>query len=413
MPTVLQNEVKEIFHESLRRDPGESRDSYLAEACGDDEGLRTEVESLITSLEEARSFLETPLTAESDIEIGSTSLSPGRTISHYKIESLLGCGGMGEVYLATDKILKRSVALKIVPDSLSADKARIRRFEREAQAIAELNHPNILTIYEFATANNKHFIVSEYIKGETVRCRLARGPMPPLEVLDIAIQTAAALEAAHSAGIIHRDIKPENLMVRDDGLLKVLDFGLAKLTAAPEQEFDAQMSITSQPGMILGTSNYISPEQARGREVDHRTDLFSLGVVIYEMLTGIQPFRGETAVDVVAEIIQSDPPVIEKLDGKVPKKLSALIKKLLEKKRKNRYPDAASLRADLASIRDEMRGEPSWVGRFNKAELDIFEMPTTEFPADNYFVRPYSFYFVLFVVILLMLAAFLAYTGLR
>lgn len=409
MPTILQSDIKEIFHESLRRDEGESREHYLDDACGENEELRAEVESLLTSLEEARTFLEVPITAESDLDLGTTSLAPGRMISHYRIESLLGCGGMGEVYLATDKILKRSVALKIVPDSLSTDRARVKRFEREAQAIAELNHPNILTIHEFATVSNKHFIVSEYIKGETVRRRLARGPMPIAEVLDIAIQTAAALQAAHSACVIHRDIKPENIMIREDGYVKVLDFGLAKLTAEPEKEFNAQMSITSQPGLILGTSNYISPEQARGRDVDHRTDLFSLGVVIYEMLTGIQPFKGETAVDVVAEIIQSDPPPVERLDGKIPKKLSVLIKKLLEKDAKDRYQDAAVLRADLIAIRDEIKGEPSWNGRLTEGELDIFEMPTSEFPVSNSLTTANTLYFLVISIILLLLTAFVVY----
>ena len=198
-------------------------------------------------------------------------------------------------------------------------------------------------------------------------------------------------------------------MIREDGYVKVLDFGLPKLTAEPEKEFNAQMSITSQPGLILGTSNYISPEQARGRDVDHRTDLFSLGVVIYEMLTGIQPFKGETAVDVVAEIIQSDPPPVERLDGKIPKKLSVLIKKLLEKDAKDRYQDAAVLRDDLIAIRDEIKGEPSWNGRLTDGELDIFEMPTSEFPVSNSLTTANTLYFLVLSIILLLLTAFVVY----
>lgn len=410
MPAALQNEVKEIFHESLRREPGESRDNYLTDACSGNKELRAEVESLLKSLEEARSFLEVPLTAESEIDHGATSLSAGCTISHYRIESLLGSGGMGEVYLATDRILRRPVALKIIPDSLSPDSERVRRFEREAQAIAELNHPNIMTIFEFGTSNDKHFIVSEYIKGVTVRQRLAGGPLPIMDVLDIAIQTAAALQAAHSACIIHRDIKPENIMIRDDGYVKVLDFGLAKLTALPEREFNAQFSVTSQPGMMLGTSSYVSPEQARGREVDPRTDLFSLGVVIYEMLTGVQPFKGDTAIDVVAEIIQGDPPPLETDDSKIPKGLCSIIKRLLEKKPKRRFPDAATLHSELVELRDRIKGEPFWVRTLSEAELDILERPTTELPTPGYFQQPYSLYFLLFALILAVVTALLVYS---
>ncbi|MDM7921301.1 MAG: serine/threonine-protein kinase [Pyrinomonadaceae bacterium] len=413
MPAVRQRDVKEIFHESLRRDAGEARENYLTSACSGNDELRTEVQSLLTSLEDAKTFLEIPITAESDLEIGTTSLAPGRVISHYRIDSLLGCGGMGEVYLATDNVLKRSVAMKIVPDSLSADKARVRRFEREAQAIAELNHPNIMTIYEFVKVRRKNFIVSEFIRGETVRKRLARGPMQIGEVLDIAIQTAAALQAAHSARIIHRDIKPENIMVRDDGYVKVLDFGLAKLTGATAEQRTPELSMTSQPGLILGTSNYVSPEQARGKDVDHRTDLFSLGVVVYEMLTGTQPFKGETAVDVVAEIIQSDPPPVEKLDGKIPKKLSRLIKRLLEKDPKDRYPDAAELKRDLVEVREEIKEDELAWWRSDEREIDIYEMPTNELPVVGRLVPPNSRYFVILLIILLLLTIFLAYSGLR
>lgn len=409
MPTVQQRDVKEIFHESLRRDAGAPRERYLADACGANEGLRTEVESLLASLEEARSFLEVPIIAESDIDLGATSLSPGRMISHYKIESLLGRGGMGEVYLATDKILKRSVAVKIVPDSLSADAPCVKRFRREAEAIAVLNHPNILTIYEFATVNNKHVIVSEFIKGETVRKRLAYGPMPIPEVLDIADQTAAALAAAHSTGIIHRDIKPENIMIRYDGYVKVLDFGLAKLIACPGRDLSALVSMTSQPGIIMGTSNYVSPEQARGQDVDHRTDLFSLGVVIYEMLTGIQPFKGDTAIDVVAEIIQTDPPPVEELDGKIPEELSTVIKRLLEKDPNRRYRDAEELRRDLRSIRERYAGEPSQPDRPRSSEPNIYEMPTSEYPIPASREAPIPLYLLILSLFLVVLAALLAY----
>lgn len=409
MPTVLQNDVKEIFYESLRREAGDDREIFIANVCGENLELRNEVNALLASLDETRTFLETPLISESELELGTSSLPPGRMISHYRIESLLGCGGMGEVYLATDNILKRPVALKVVPESVSADTARVRRFEREAKAIAELNHPNILTIYEFATASKKHFIVSEFIKGETVRKRLARGPMPIQEVLDVAIQTAAALASAHRACVIHRDIKPENIMIRDDGYVKILDFGLAKLTAVPERELSVLLSMTSQPGLIMGTSQYVSPEQARGLAVDHRTDLFSLGIVIYEMLTGIQPFRGENAIDVVADIIQADPPPVEELDGNIPKSLSAVIVRLLQKEPTDRYPDAAELRQDLISIRDEINDAFPRAARFDDDDLEILEMPTNEYPVPSNLELRYALYFLLLSLALAAATAFFAF----
>src|SRR3989440_7534251 len=243
------------------------------------------------------------------------TLSVGTKLGRYEIRSKLGEGGMGEVYLARDTKLDRKVALKILPADVAAHPDRMRRFVQEAKAASALNHPNIITIYEIDETDSGHFIATEFIDGETLSARELRAPLKLGESLDIATQISSALAAAHAAGIVHRDIKPENVMLRHDGIVKVLDFGLAKLTdrispEAVESEALTRANIKTEPGVVMGTVIYMSPEQARGLPVDARTDIFSLGVVIYEMLAARNPFQGATPSDVIAAILKTEPPLL-------------------------------------------------------------------------------------------------------
>ena len=240
------------------------------------------------------------------------SCTPGQTIASYEVVSFISRGGMGEVYLAEDKRLGRKVALKLLPASFTTDDDRLRRFEQEARAASALNHPNIITIYEIRQAAGSHIIATEFVEGETLRLRLSRSALTLSEVLNIAIQIADALSAAHKAGIIHRDIKPENIMLRPDGYVKVLDFGLAKLSeqASPAVAAEAPtIQVRTGSGIVIGTAGYMSPEQARGLGVDHRSDIFSLGAVIYEMLARRKPFEGDTPSDTLAAILKTEPAI--------------------------------------------------------------------------------------------------------
>ncbi|MGH9843697.1 MAG: serine/threonine-protein kinase, partial [Blastocatellia bacterium] len=302
-----------LFHEALELQ-GEARAAHLAKVCDGDEQLRAEAEKLLAAHERESSFIDSPILAEvaEPTDDGNESLV-GRRIGHYKIVSLLGRGGMGEVYLAEDSRLERKVALKVLPSAFTQNQDRVRRFEREAKAASALNHPNILTIHEIGELDGAHYIVSEFVEGETLRALIERGRLGISQAIAIAEQVAGALSVAHQAGIIHRDIKPENVMARPDGLVKVLDFGLAKLTERPAAtpEVDSQAEtiarLSTEPGVVMGTVPYMSPEQARGQKVDHRTDIFSLGVLLYEMLAGRRPFEGATASDVIVALLTAEP----------------------------------------------------------------------------------------------------------
>jgi eukaryotic-like serine/threonine-protein kinase len=281
-------------------------------------------------------------------------------LSHYRIVSKLGAGGMGEVYLAEDTELKRQVALKIVLAELAGDKDRLRRFAREAQAASALNHPNILTIHEFGLEDGLHFIVTEFVRGVSVRQKLARGALTLIEALDVAVQTASALAEAHDAGIIHRDIKPENIMVRSDGYIKVLDFGLAKLIEREPARLDSGTEdatrelLRTKLGSLIGTVAYMSPEQARGKRVDARTDIWSLGVVTYEMLTGRRPFSGETELDILASTISTEPLPLSSFGRDLPAELEWIVSKALSKDVDERYQSAIEVRSDLLKIKKQI-----------------------------------------------------------
>src|SRR5262245_37117513 len=277
-------QIKEIYDRALDLSRDE-REVFLAEACAADDDLRREVESLLAAHEDAGTFLQSPAVEVAAREIVADEVSYaapqliGRELANYRVVSLLGRGGMGEVYLAEDKRLRRKVALKMLPAQFTNDTERVRRFEREASAASATNHPNIITIYEIGQVDSAHYIVTEFIDGQTLRQRMQGAKLSLNEVVDVTIQVAQALEAAHSAGIVHRDIKPENVMVRRDGLVKVLDFGLAKLTeqqsTSDKGGVDSQAAtmakVSTDPGTVMGTASYMSPEQARGQRVDART----------------------------------------------------------------------------------------------------------------------------------------------
>lgn len=279
------------------------------------------------------------------------------TISHYSIIKKLGAGGMGEVYLAEDTILDRKVALKILPQEFTGDESRFRRFIQEAKSASALNHPNIITIHEIGEENGTHFIATEFIDGFTLRNWKPAESQTVSVALDIAAQVASALAAAHAAGIVHRDIKPENVMVRSDGLVKVLDFGLAKLIARPSTDDTSaptRIKVGTDPGTVVGTAGYMSPEQARGQELDARTDIFSFGVLVYEMITGRPPFDGSTPSDLMASILTKQPLPLTRLAPEAPAELERIVSKSLEKNREERYQSIKDLLLDLKRLNRQL-----------------------------------------------------------
>jgi serine/threonine protein kinase/tetratricopeptide (TPR) repeat protein len=351
-------QVGRLYHAALDLDP-DDRAAFLGAACGGDEELKREVESLLAAEQPAADyFAATALEAAANL-LPQQQVEPlvGRCISHYQILSLLGAGGMGEVYLALDTSLGRKVALKMLPEEFTQDEERVKRFDREARAASALNHPNIITIYEIGWAEERHFIVTEYIEGQTLRQQMTCGPMEIGTALEIAMQVSLALAAAHEAGIVHRDIKPENIMVRRDGLVKVLDFGLAKLlerranaAAVAEGESSAKQGINTLPGLVLGTPQYMSPEQVRGIEVELRSDIFSLGIVLYEMATGSRPFTGRTPSDIMAAILEREIVPLARSAPGLPPDLDRIVRKALAKKLEERYQRVEDLRRELKNL---------------------------------------------------------------
>ncbi len=353
----LYRQAENLFFAALDIPPG-GRDAFLTERCGTDPELRREVESLLAAHGEPGGFLETPpIGAAYDMLVKLDSrFTIGSEVGPYKILGLLGRGGMGEVYLAEDRRLDRRVALKILPLHYTGDSDRLRRFIKEAKAASSLNHPNIITIHEIGQEAGAHFIAAEYVEGQTLRQQLPL--LTPADTLEIAIQIASALAAAQNSGIVHRDIKPENIMVRPDGLVKILDFGIAKLTMRGSKALHTLVSMEDRAmtaaGLVIGTLQYMSPEQARGVEVDARTDIFSLGVVIYEMLTGKAPFDGETQNDIIAAVLTAEPEPITRLNPSVSPELQRIVFKALQKKAADRYQTAKELLIDLKNHRQEL-----------------------------------------------------------
>ena len=365
--------IEEIYRTALDQEPDQIR-AFLDTACEGDEVLRRKVEALLASRERAGNFIETSAVglATRIIENGQADLLVGRTIGHYKISKRIGTGGMGDVYLATDMTAGRKAALKLLPMRFTADAERLKRFQQEAHAVVGLNHPNILTIYEIGEDHSTHYIASELIEGETLRQRLMRGRIEVGEAVDIAIQVASALAAAHETGIVHRDIKPENIMLRPDGYVKVLDFGIAKLA---EQEVpvtlaeeEAVLLVETHLGSIMGTVRYMSPEQARGAPVDKGTDIWSLGVVLYEMVTGHAPFAGDTPGETMSSILEKEPPPLTNYLAHAPAELQQIISKTLRKEREERYQSAHELLEALQSLRRSMEFKTA-LERSTKAPL--------------------------------------------
>jgi Tol biopolymer transport system component/predicted Ser/Thr protein kinase len=350
-------EAKRLYNSALEREPVD-REAYLAEACGGDELLRQEVESLFNCRSEAQEFFKLPAVqarAAAVAREGAIDLS-GRTVSHYEIREKIDKGGMGIVYKARDTHLDRFVALKVLPPDRVADPERKRRFVQEAKAASALNHPNIVTIHDIDTAEGVTFIAMEFVSGRTLD-RLIRGQRFVLrDILKHGLQIADALAAAHAAGIIHRDIKPANIMITDSGLVKVLDFGLAKLTDRIESsEIEGIRSVRprTEEGLLLGTVAYMSPEQAEGKHVDARSDIFSFGSLLYEMTTGQRAFSGETNASTLAAILRDEPKPLRELALAIPQELDRLITRCLRKQPTQRFPQMADVKAALEELKQE------------------------------------------------------------
>jgi eukaryotic-like serine/threonine-protein kinase len=373
--------IERLYFAALEREPGD-RDAFLDEACAGDEDLRREVAGLLAYDVPDDSFIRPPaienaaraLAAQPFIETSTDptgSLVAGSQIGVYRLLEPLGRGGMGEVHLALDTRLGRKVAVKLLPAEFTTDAGRVRRFAREARAASALNHPNIITIHEIGEvrteAGDTHYIVTEFVEGETLRQRMTNAPqgrLSPAEALDVAAQIAAALATAHEAGIAHRDIKPENVMMRRDGIVKVLDFGLAKLTEVRQgdretgrQGDDPLVSLSpslSSIGAVMGTPRYMSPEQARGESVDARTDIFSLGVMLYEMVAGRPPFAGAAPNETIAAILRDSPPPLAECAPDAPPEMERILTRALRKNREERYQSVSEMLADLQRLKSHL-----------------------------------------------------------
>ncbi len=360
MKTDNWEKAKEIFGDALELPPDE-RPLFLDEVCDGDSDTRREVESLLSSLDSAESFMETPAVAKvaAVIEIETKKLETGKCFGHYEIIEQIGAGGMGEVYLARDKKLDRKVAVKILNEKFSQHESNLNRFIHEAKAASALNHPNILVIHEIGESDEAHYIVSEFIKGKTLRETFKEKTLKLSEVVDISIQIANALCTAHEAHLVHRDIKPENIMIRPDGYVKILDFGLAKLVEQKNksvlglEESTVRQNQTAK-GIILGTVNYMSPEQAKGERVDERTDIFSLGVVIYEMTAGRTPFAGDSLSETFANLINAEPQPLSRFSSNVPSELQRIVAKMLRKNKDDRYQTMKDVLTDLKDLRENL-----------------------------------------------------------
>lgn len=353
-------QIDQLFHAALDCEPPQ-RDGFLANACAGDEQLRQEVESLVSFHQKAQTFIETPAADVAAELLGSheSTFAPGQQIGNYRIVRQLGSGGMGEVYLADDCRLNRKIALKLLPPEFTTSANRVRRFEREARAASALNHPNIVTVYEIGESNSAHFIATEFIDGKTLRQMINEKPFTLGEALNVVIQVAGALTGAHAAGIVHRDIKPENIMVRADGYVKILDFGLAKLSElqTTDSELERPTLLQSNPGLVMGTVQYMSPEQARGKNVDARTDIWSMGVVLYELVAGRVPFSGETPSHVMVSLMEDElPPLTDYAN--VPAELDRIVIKTLRKNQKRRYQKASHVARDLKNLKRELQLDP-------------------------------------------------------
>ena len=352
--------VDEVLQAALDQEPA-SRAAFLANECSGDDDLWRETTSLIAAYDEAGEFLEMPALAKDAMLItGHDDLElTGHEVGPYRIIQRIGGGGMGDIYLAQDTRLERLVALKILRAYLLSDDERVRRFQIEARAASALNHTNILTIYDVGESENSFFIAAEYVEGETIRELISSGSLTAGEVLDLSIQLLIGLSAAHGAGIVHRDIKPENIMRRLDGVLKILDFGIAKLLEPPSDPPGNRTA--TDTGIMMGTVGYMSPEQVRGLPVDERTDVWSCGVVLYEMLTRRQPFKSATDADTLVGMLEREPEPLfghQRPTDRVLSHIQVIVDQALSKDPIHRYQNAAEMRADLDKVRNELENDP-------------------------------------------------------
>ena len=358
MKPEIWRRVEELCHRALELDEGR-RTEFVQSACGSDEELRNEVESLLAQEKKAEQFIEAPALEVAGRILASQAAKEtwknviGSTVSHYRVIEKLGGGGMGIVYKAEDTDLGRLVALKLLPDDIAHDSQALSRFQREAKAASALNHPNIVTIYELGHLNGTHYIAMEMISGETVRALIASGRLPFRKALAIATQIADAIAKAHETGLVHRDLKPENLMVTHDGTAKILDFGLAKLRdQLPESQGPTLVSSLTDPGTVMGTVGYMSPEQANGDTVDFRSDQFSFGAVLYEMVNGHPAFQGRGKAEIMAAILRDQPERLHSVDLQAPAPFFWILERCLAKDPNQRYTSTRDLARDLATVRD-------------------------------------------------------------
>ncbi|MBK8809343.1 MAG: protein kinase [Acidobacteria bacterium] len=371
--------IEEIFHAALEVESGQ-RAALLTDRCGTDDSLRREVESLLDHESALSDFLDTTpesFIAEAFTESDAAALLIGKKIGHYRVRELLGKGGMGEVFLAEDTSLKRRVALKCLPPEFVENKDRMTRFINEARAASGLNHPNIITIHEINQFDGIHFIATEYIEGKNLSEFTKGERLSVRKALEIAIQIASGLGEAHSAGIIHRDIKPDNIMIRKNGLIKILDFGIAKLvegqinvseanSASAELPGEIRDQFLTNPGSIIGTARYMSPEQARGKEIDSRSDIFSFGVLFYELLAGNTPFPGETPLEILGAIMQTAPKPLESTD--IPCEIRDIVGKCLAKDPDERYQTTDDLLSDLTKAKEKLATDTQRLRAFATGE---------------------------------------------
>ena len=395
--------VEAVLQEALDRLPQE-RASFMDEACAGDQQLREEATSLVAAYDAAGDFIEQPaLAQDARVLVGEDVIDKtGEEIGPYKIVKQLGSGGMAEVYLAQDARLDRLVALKLLPAYFASDDARLRRFQGEARAASALNHPNILTIHEVGESAGIWYIATEFIDGATIRQLITKQELSLDEILDVAEQVCSALAAAHAAGIVHRDIKPENIMRRADGLVKILDFGIAKLLEPDAPDYPGKIQsgdrTHTEAGLLLGTVNYMSPEQARGLPIDERSDIWSLGVVVYEMLAQQLPFTGATRMDTMVAILDREPPPLSEVVNDH-YNLSALLEQTindcLRKETIDRVRSANELLAELKRVREELNsGSPTG----SPIQRDVMSVePFPRFMRPRYFVSLFSLIVVLLV----------------
>ncbi len=350
-------QIRDVLEKALELTPGQ-RSAFLDGACLSDPSLRQEVEALLASSDDARSsFLQSsPL---------RVTITPGTKLGDYEVKSLLGSGGMGEVYRARDSRLGRDVAIKVLPSFLSADSDRLRRFEQEARAAAALNHPNILAVFQMGTYQGAPYLVSELLEGETLRDQLKRGRLAVRKAIDYGVQIARGLAAAHEKGIVHRDLKPENLFVTKDGRVKILDFGLAKLTQPQSGSDDNAITLTkgTEAGMVMGTAGYMAPEQVRGQTADHRADIFAFGAILYEMLAGKRAFQKPTSAETMTAILNEDPPRFSQVTTNTPPALQRVVHRCLEKNPEQRFQSASDLAFALDALSESAGSATVYPGK--------------------------------------------------